>query len=108
MPEMDGKKYPYTDEGKRQAEIDKHLHSPVKTGTGDLAEPDKLNYDRYSCGRPYTAAVDGNLTEAGKAKHHPQVNPNPTKSSRPIPNGMFPMTRKSTSSGGGSSGRYSY
>ncbi len=97
MPEIEGRQYPYTDGGKRQAEIDAHYKTPNKFGSVDsTVEPDKLNYDRYGCGRPYdhTVAYDGNLTAPGKAKNTPGINPDPTDSSSPIPNGMYPTSKK--------------
>ena len=121
MPENKGRNYPYTPAGKRQAEIDKNYDKAAKYGSGDFSvEPDKLNYSRYGCGRPHdnSVAYDGNLTDAGKAKFHPYVNPDPTSSSRPIPNGMYPgggmgggttrSKRLSRGGGGGITGNSTY
>jgi len=98
MPEVNGKQYPYTPAGERQAQIDVNYRKEAKFGSADFtAEPDKLNYDRYSCGRPHDNSVahDGNLTPAGKARHIPNINPDPTTSSRPVPNGMWPRKNSS-------------
>ena len=96
MPEVEGQQYPYNEEGMMQAKMDQHQrNTEPKYGSADFSvQPDKLNYDRYGSCRPnnQTVGYDGNLTARGKAQYRSQINPDPTKSSRPIPNGMFPKS----------------
>lgn len=90
MPEVEGKMYPYNEEGKMQAEIDANHRKKPTYGSADFsAQPDKLNYERYGTCRPNNVSLsyDGNLTPRGKFEQ------NPEKTSRPIPNGMWPMRK---------------
>ncbi len=90
------KRYPFTDEGLMQQAIDAHQQQPPKYGSADFSvQPDKLNYERYGICRPNNTSLsyDGNLTTRGKFSEDPKT------SSRPIPNGMWPMRKRPTGGG---------
>jgi len=93
MHEGQKRHYPYTEEGKMQAEVDAHQLKSPKYGSADFSvEPDKLNYERYGTCRPNNISLsyDGNLTPRGKFSQ------NPEDTSRPIPNGAWPMRKRPT------------
>ncbi len=96
MPIVNGKMYPYNDDGKMQAEIDSNyrptyddagFQKDAEYGSADFSvQPDKNNYGNYGICRPHNSSLsyDGNLTTRGKYGDW-AGDPNPTHSSRPIP-----------------------
>ena len=87
MPIVNGKMYPYSDDGKMQAEIDSNYRKKPEHGSADFSvQPDKNNYENYGICRPHNTSLsyDGNLTTRGKYGDW-VGDPNPTHSSRPMP-----------------------